>query len=75
METAASQCELLHLFVPSEDRSAFPAQVRHELVKQGVMDIGNVVLHHTSDYLISSAVFPTYFIKEKNPSRAGKLRA
>ena len=24
-----------------------------------------MVLHHTSDYLISSAVFPTYFIKEK----------
>ncbi len=65
VETAASQCELLHLFVLSEDRSAFPAQVRYELVKQGVSDIGNVVLHHTSDYLISSAVFPTYFIKEK----------
>lgn len=65
IETAASQCDTLHLFVLSEDRSVFPADVRYELVREGIEGIPNVILHHTSDYLISSAVFPTYFLKEK----------
>ena len=68
IETAASQCDVLHLFVLSEDRSAFPASVRYQLVKEGIRGLENVILHHTSDYLISSAVFPTYFIKEQHLS-------
>ena len=64
VETAAAQCDTLHLFVLSEDKSEFPAAVRYELVKKGVADIPNVIVHQTSDYLISSAVFPTYFIKD-----------
>lgn len=63
--TAAAQCGTLHLFILSEDRSLFPAEVRYRLVKEGTEGIGNVILHHTSDYLISSAVFPAYFIKEQ----------
>ena len=59
------QCETLHLFVLSEDRSVFSTNVRYRLVQEGVKDLENVILHHTSDYLISSAVFPTYFIKDK----------
>ena len=35
IETAASQCDTLHLFVLSEDRSVFPADVRYELVREG----------------------------------------
>ena len=65
IETAAAQCDALHLFVLSEDRSTFPAAVRYQLVKEGIQGIDNVILHQTSDYLISSAVFPTYFIKEQ----------
>ncbi len=64
VETAANQCDTLHLFVLSEDKSEFPAEVRYDLVKKGVADIPNVIVHRTSDYLISSAVFPTYFIKD-----------
>lgn len=71
IETAASQCDVLHLFVLSEDKSAFPTEVRYELVKKGIEGISNVILHQTSDYLISSAVFPTYFIKEQ--SRAEEI--
>ncbi len=66
IETAAKQCDVLHLFVLSEDKSEFPADVRYELVRQGVADMPNVLLHKTSNYLISSAVFPTYFIKEQS---------
>lgn len=65
IETAAKKCNLLHLFVVSEDKSVFPASVRYNLVKDGVKHLNNVVVHSTSDYLISSATFPTYFIKDK----------
>ncbi len=65
IETAAKQCDLLNLFVVSEDKSVFPADIRYELVKRGVKHLDNVLVHPTSDYLISSATFPTYFIKDK----------
>lgn len=65
IETAAKQCDLLHLFVVSEDKSIFPEKVRFELVKNGVEHLYNVVVHPTSDYLISCATFPSYFIKDK----------
>ncbi|WMJ77216.1 MULTISPECIES: [citrate (pro-3S)-lyase] ligase [unclassified Sedimentibacter] len=65
VETAAKQCDNLHIFVVSEDKSAFPSSIRYKLVKEGVKHLNNVVVHPTSDYLISSATFPTYFIKDK----------
>lgn len=65
IETAAAQVDTLHLFILSEDKSLFPAQVRYQLAEQGIEGLHNVVLHETSDYLISSAVFPTYFMKDK----------
>ena len=71
IETAAKKCSLLHLFVVSEDKSLFPAKVRYELVEKGVQHLNNVVVHPTSEYLISSATFPTYFIKDKY--KAGEI--
>lgn len=71
IERAAKECDLLHLFVVSEDKSVFPAKVRYELVKKGVEHLKNVLVHPTSDYLISSATFPTYFIKDKY--KAGEI--
>lgn len=65
IETAARQCDFLNLFIVSENKSIFPADVRFELVKKGVAHLENVVVYPTSDYLISSVTFPTYFIKEK----------
>ena len=66
IEQAASQCGLLHLFILSEDRSLFPAEVRLALAKAGTADLPNVLVHPTGDYLISAATFPTYFIKDKD---------
>ena len=65
IEQAAKACDTLHLFVLSEDASLFPADVRMELVKKGTAHLPNVLVHPTSDYLISSATFPTYFLKEE----------
>jgi len=64
IEQAAAQCDTLHLFILSEDASLFSAQTRMELARQGTADLANVLLHPTSDYLISAATFPTYFLKE-----------
>lgn len=65
IEQAAAKCGTLHLFILSEEQSLFPAAVRLRLVREGVRDLKNVIVHESSDYLISSAVFPTYFMKDK----------
>lgn len=64
METASKACRVLHVFVLSEDKSMFPTDVRFELVKKSTAHIKNICLHKSSDYIISSATFPTYFIKD-----------
>ena len=65
VETASRQCEQLHIFVLSTDASEFPADVRLELVKKGCKNLYNVYVHGSSDYLISHATFPDYFLKDK----------
>lgn len=64
-ETAAKNCDTLHLFVLSEDASLVPFAVRKKLVQQGVAHIPNVVLHESGPYIISSATFPSYFLKDE----------
>ena len=64
-ETAAAQCDTLHLFVLSEDASLVPFAVRKKLVRDGVAHIPNVVLHDSGPYIISSATFPSYFLKDE----------
>lgn len=66
IEQAAKQCDLLHLFILSEDKSVFPTEVRYELAKKATKHIDNIIIQETSDYLISTATFPTYFIKDKS---------
>lgn len=65
VETAAKACDYLHVFVLSTDSSEFPSDVRLELVKQGCAHLPNVFVHGSSDYLISHATFPDYFLKDK----------
>ena len=64
VEQSLAQCDFLHLFILSEDRSCFSAVERYEMAKAGTADLKRVILHHTSDYLISAVTFPTYFIKD-----------
>jgi len=64
VETAAAACDTLHLFVLSEDASLFPFPVRKKLVQEGTAHLGNVVLHDSGPYIISSATFPSYFLKD-----------
>ena len=71
METAASQVDILHVFVLSENRSAFSPETRMELVRRGTAHIKNIILHPTGPYMVSSGTCPSYFIKDK--SRVGSI--
>lgn len=65
VEKAARECDWLHLFVVREDASVFSYSDRFELVVEGVKDIKNLTLYQGSDYIISRATFPGYFLKAK----------
>ncbi len=64
IETAAAECEQLYVFVLSEDKSRFSSTDRMKMVQRGTADLPNVSVLPTGSYLISSATFPTYFLKE-----------
>lgn len=64
-EKAAAACDTLHLFIVSEDASLVPFAVRKRLVMEGTADIPNIVYHDTGPYIISSATFPSYFLKDE----------
>lgn len=65
IETAASSCETVYVFVLSEESSFFDYQTRLDLVKKGVENLTNVVVIPTDEYLVSSATFPSYFLKNQ----------
>ena len=70
IETAASQCDRLYVFVLSEDKSYFSAKDRMDMVRLGTADLDNVTVLPTGPYLISSATFPTYFLKEREKAES-----
>ena len=71
---AASENDFVHLFVVSEDASHFPFTDRYNLVKDGCADIPNVILHQTESYMISSAVFPSYFLKDESAAIEAQVK-
>lgn len=64
IEKAASQNDVLHLFVVSEDRSLVPFDVRKNLVIAGTAHLNNIIYHDSGSYMISQATFPSYFLKD-----------
>ena len=72
VETAAKSCDHLYLFVLSEDKSRFSAADRLEMVRRGTLHLPNVTVLPTGPYLISSATFPTYFLKDRE--QAGEVQ-
>lgn len=63
IEQAAKKVERLYVMVVKEDCSLFAYTERKAMVEQGVADIENVSVIDGSDYAISRATFPTYFLK------------
>ena len=70
IEQAAAQCDTLYLFIVSEDKSAVPAQDRRAIVTEATAHLPNVHVVETGRYLISSATFPDYFLKDTSQSSA-----
>lgn len=64
VEHAAAQNDWVHLFAVSEDMSLIPFSHRFELIKAGCAHLSNVIFHKTGSYMISSAVFPSYFLED-----------
>jgi [citrate (pro-3S)-lyase] ligase len=68
---AAAASAFVLVLVVREDASSFPYDVRFRLVREGLAGIANLAVLPGSDYLVSRATFPTYFLKD----RAGEAAA
>ena len=65
VENAASENDILHLFIVSEDASLVPFSVRKKLVMEGTAHLNNICYHESGPYIISNATFPSYFQKDE----------
>lgn len=66
VERAAAENETVHLFVLSEEAGPIPFAVRYALVREGVAHLPNVVCHESGPYMISTATFPSYFLRDED---------
>lgn len=60
---AAAKVDNLYVIVVKEDRSRFSYAERKAMIEAGCAGIHNVVVCEGSDYAVSAATFPTYFLK------------
>lgn len=74
LEEALKQCDYLHLFILSDNRSSFPANERYRMVKMGIQGLDRIILHRSSDFMISAATFPTYFFKDRMQGELANCR-
>ena len=65
IKNTAKKCDWLHLFIVREEGNDFSFHDRYEMIKLGVQGVDNLTVHQGSEYIISRATFPTYFIKDK----------
>ena len=66
VEKAAAENECVHLFLLSEEAGPIPFAVRKRLVQEGTADLPNVIVHDSGPYIISSATFPSYFLRDED---------
>lgn len=64
IEQAASQVDNLYVIVVKEDRSRFPYAERKSMIEAGCAGLSSVTVCEGSDYAVSAATFPTYFLKQ-----------
>lgn len=65
---AAAKVDNLYVIVVREDRSQFPYAERKAMIEYGCSSLRNVIVCEGSDYVISDATFPTYFLKRLEDS-------
>ncbi len=66
VEKAMDKCDILHIFMVSEDASLVPFSVRKRLIQEGTKHLKGIIYHDSGSYIISSATFPAYFQKGDN---------
>lgn len=66
VEKAAAENDTVHLFILSEEAGPIPFAVRRRLVREGTAHLPNIVCHDSGPYIISSATFPSYFLKDED---------
>lgn len=72
---AAKQTETVYVFVLSQEGSLFDTATRFRLVQEGVKHLKNVVVLPTRQYMVSSATFPSYFLKDQAKASVAKVQA
>lgn len=68
VRTAAQNVDVLHVWVVSEDASMFSADERFELVRAGcaaVPEGDRIRVRRGTDYTVSRATFPSYFLGDE----------
>lgn len=65
IEEASLKSKQVLVFIVEEDKSLFPFVDRYHMVKNGVADLKNVTVIPGGKYIISSATFPAYFLREE----------
>ena len=65
IEKAATENEVVYLFLVEEDLSVFPFSVRWELIRKGIGHLKNVVMVRGGMYIVSGTIFPSYFLKNE----------
>jgi [citrate (pro-3S)-lyase] ligase len=63
IEKASGDNKEVVVFIVEENKSLVPFEARLELVKRGIKDLNNVTVVAGGDYIISSATFPSYFLR------------
>lgn len=63
VEVASQENDLVYVFVVATDLSLFKTKERADLVRAGLKDLNNVKVVSGSDYMVSAATFPAYFLK------------
>ncbi len=75
IEKASKESDWLYLFVVQEDLSAFPFEVRIELIKKVTAHIPNITIIPGGDYVVSGKTFPSYFLKGTDATEIIKTQA
>lgn len=74
IQTAAQENPWVHLFLLSEEAGPIPFAVRKQLVLEGIAGLSNVIVHDSGPYLISSATFPSYFLRDEDSAITAQAR-
>lgn len=75
IEKAASENDLVYLFVVEANLSAFPFADRWQMIEKGISHLKNVRMLKGGQYIVSGAIFPSYFLKNESIDEVSQKQA